>query len=265
MNNLDMKTQASQESNNISSWNRLPIERANSEIGTLNLQDGIDCPICLNRGYSLYESEGYMTQKDCTCMVARRSSKNAKKSGLGNLLKHNLESYVVQKPFQKKAKETALEYLQEERKEWFVMLGQSGAGKTHICSAIANELLKRGKEVSYISWQDFMSEIKKQIAKDDERYFVEIRDVEVLYIDDFLKSKPTTFELDIAYRILNSRYAKKLVTLISSERFMTEKNRNGLDGLVNVDEAITGRIKELAKNYVIEITNDDAKNYRMEK
>ena len=262
MNNLDIPTQTSRESGEVG-WNQKVIDRANAEIGTLHLVDDIDCPICMNRGYSLYGDEEYITQKECSCMVARRSAKNAKRSGLGKLLKHKLEDYIIRKPFQKVVKDAAEDYLKSESTDWFVLLGQSGAGKTHVCSAIANVLLSRGKEVSYISWQDFMSEVKKQVPKGDEKYFMEIRDVEVLYIDDFLKSKPTTFELDIAYRLLNSRYSRQLATLISSERFLTEKNRNALDGLVIMDEAIAGRIKESAGNYITEIKNDDANNYRM--
>lgn len=94
----------------------------------------------------------------------------------------------------------------------------------------------------------------------DELYIGELKEVDVLYIDDFFKtsedSKPTAADIKLAYMILNDRYSSEKRTLISSEYNLVE--------LLNIDEAVGSRIAEMAKNNV-NVKREKARNYRLKK
>lgn len=86
-----------------------------------------------------------------------------------------------------------------------------------------------------------------------------LRRVKVLYIDDFFKArrgeKPTDSEIKIAYEIVDSRYCNNLVTIVSSEF--------SIDEIVEIDEAIGGRIKQKSKAYCAYIARDKGKDHRL--
>ena len=150
-------------------------------------------------------------------------------------------------------------YCRSDNKQWFITLGQSGAGKTLISTIIANYLLlKKDKTVIYITWTDFISKLKRDIMSDNSNevsnYLDDIKQVEVLYIDELLKKYNDT-DLKYIIEIINYRYTNNLTTIISSERT--------IDELLEIDEATFGRIIEKAEKYIINIPKDKKKNYRL--
>ena len=231
-----------------------------------NLKE-FDCELCLNRGFISYYDQDNDTSyiDDCECMKVRKSKKNAEESGMKELLSHKLRFFEATEPFQIDMREKAKDYIlnAHKSKEWFLALGQSGCGKTHICSSICNERmtrydedLKRYTQVKYMIWNDFADRIKKMnYDSDRDSYFDEFAKSEVLYIDDFLKGKFTDADLNLAFRLINYRYNNDLVTIISSELLMKE--------LRAIDEAIAGRMKQKATNrYMVQIGRDEERNYR---
>lgn len=252
------------------------VELANQRKGDLK---GFDCSLCLNRGLITYYNQENDTSfiDDCECMKVRRSRKNAEDSGMKELLSHRLRSFEDTEDFQKHMKEMAKDYIlnTSKTKEWFLALGQSGCGKTHLCSAICNERMthydeerRRYTQVKYMIWNDFIDRLKRMnYDLDRDNYFNEYSKAEILYIDDFLKGKFTDTDLNYAFQLINYRYNNNLVTIISSELLMNDLRR--------IDEAIAGRMKQKAtkkiksedgqivtKNYVIQIGKDEKKNYR---
>lgn len=224
---------------------------------------GIDCPICLNKGFIRRKKDengentidnSYLIQ--CKCMNQRKCIENTKKSGLGDLLENRIKDYQAYSDITKKVKKAAVNYLQTNSKLWFCVLGQSGSGKTHLCSAICNELLKRGHVVIYSSWNTFVSEYKHSIRNGDNIEMIEkLQTCEVLYIDDLFKGSQSDFDVkNIAYDIINYRYNNNLTTIISSEYL--------LDDLLDIDAAIAGRIKEKCREYIFEIVGNDH-NFRL--
>ena len=112
----------------------------NNEKGDLNNIDGIDCPRCNNKGYILIDDDNGVTQTfvPCECMKKRKSLRISKESGLGELLKHRVKDFIADADWQKRAKALVIDYIQNATDEWLCILGQSGAGKTHLCSAVCN-------------------------------------------------------------------------------------------------------------------------------
>ena len=77
-----------------------------------------------------------------------------------------------------------------------------------------------------------------------------LKNVPVLYIDDFLKGEYTPADVKQAFMILNDRYnSRGKKTIISTERNMTD--------LINFDEAVGSRLAERAKGYTILAPNEN--------
>lgn len=232
---------------------------ANDEIGNLNDLDGIDCPICKNKGYILVDDDNGVTQSfvRCKCMHHRKVKHLAMKSGLGSLLEHRVKNYKTHNQWQKDIRQKAICYVTGESNDWFCMLGQSGAGKTHICSAICNAFMEMYKDVRYLVWNDFATfykeNMKNVVSKDLMR---EYQQVEVLYIDDLFKGADTEYDVkNIAFDLINYRYNNRLKTIISSERSFKQ--------LCELDEAIAYRIAEMCQDYLIKIPKTQGNNYRI--
>jgi hypothetical protein len=100
----------------------------------------------------------------------------------------------------------------------------------------------------------------EQIVKDDlnklESKMTEMREVEVLFIDDLFKRGATGFEIKTMYLVINYRYLNHKPVLISSEYLV--------DKLLDIDEALGSRIREMSKDYLVEIAgNRKILNYRL--
>lgn len=241
----------------------------NQREGDLNKVDGFNCKACKNRGGFMSLSEnGNPVFRACSCMNAREMIKNLKDSGLADYIKkYTFDKYKATELWQKEIKKTATDFVKNAENKWFFIGGQSGAGKTHICTAITAEFLKQGKKAHYMLWRDEITELKTSIT--DVVFYKKtmhkLKTVEVLYIDDFLKNgkekdgslqRPSPAEINIIFEILNSRYnSLNLFTIISSERLLSE--------IKNIDWAVGRRIEErCGKKYVCEIKPDKSKTYR---
>lgn len=228
-----------------------------------------DCPECKNRGYIYYLDDNDMECcRECKCMKVRRIRARAKKSGLGEALKkYTFDKYKREKPWQIDVYDKARDFVKEKTNCFFIG-GAVGAGKSHICTAISGCLIKQGYEVQFVVWNDAVTELK-QLAYDypDEynSYLERLKTVDVLYIDDFFKTTPTTADIDKAFQIINYRYnmmnvgsKKKLITIISSEK--------NIDDLERIDKAIASRLYEMAsEKYVLAIDEGDDRNMRYNK
>lgn len=227
----------------------------NRSVGSL---PGYDCPNCLNKGYFMdVDDEGNTFMKSCKCMYIRQTKKNAARSGLGDLLDKTFDNFSVREDWQRSVYNVAKDFAGRTGGEWMYIGGQTGSGKTHLCSAAANQRLKRGQQVVYMLWTMEIKRLKR-LATDPayDKLFDRYKRAQVLYIDDFFKGKVTEADITIAYELINYRYNRKeLITIISSELYPNEVS--------HLDEALGGRICERSGNYVFGIERDKSRNYRL--
>lgn len=234
-------------------------ELSNRQPGSLT---GLDCPLCLNRGYSIIvNSQGNRVARDCSCMKQRRTLKHLEQSGLAKVLNiYTFDTWQVKEPWQHDFVTMAKDYA-ENPSGWFCAVGRPGTGKTHLCTAICGELLQKGYGVRYLLWRDFSTQAKA-VVNDDEAYqelIYPYKRVRVLYLDDLFKTgkgqEPTTADCNLAFELLNARYADPdKLTIISSERTM--------GNLLDIDEAIGSRIYERSKAHYADLSG--RKNWRLE-
>lgn len=234
----------------------------NNDKGNLNLSDGIDCPKCKNKGKIAFVKKPYEDSEelqmylcDCECLKKRKSVRFAKKSGMGSLLKSTVESFTTTEVWQQGLKRKVISYMESSNSEWLCVLGQSGSGKTHLCSAVANSFLNKGIEVRYCVWGIMMKELKQDAfsSAGTRELMGKLQNVPVLYIDDLFKGIHTPQDDSLMFDLLNFRYNMNLITIITSELLM--------DQLAEIDIAIAGRIRERCGEYLVQLRGND-KNYR---
>lgn len=251
-------------------YEQFKVDGLNNTVGSRNLEDGYECNTCKNKGFvaKLVENpDGTYSHcfADCKCVEVRNSIMRMKRSGLKDIIKdYTFDKFEATEPWQKSIKAAAMDYAKDPE-GWFFLGGQSGAGKTHLCTAICREFLLAGKRVRYMLWRDDIVKIKGAVTDSEEycKMIDEFKRVDVLYIDDLFKTgkdmyntvqKPTAADVNVAFEIINFRYNNPgLLTIISSE--LSE------DELIDIDEAIGGRIYERAKAFTI--GKDRSRNYRI--
>jgi len=245
----------------------------NTSTGNLNTVDGHNCDKCKNRGYTqtVERRNGmiYSPYVECECLQVRASIRRIRLSGLESSVKRcTFDAFTDKADWQKSMKATALDYCRDGAKggHWFFAGGAVGCGKTHICTAIAGELLTI-MPLHYMVWTSESTKLKAVIndAEEYEPMVNRLKNTDALYIDDFFKPAqdrdgrpmpPTPADIRLAYDIINHRYINQMPTIISSERYLTE--------LIDIDGAVGSRIYEKAKRFCVTIKRDGRKNFRLE-
>lgn len=218
---------------------------------------GYDCEICRNKGYIAKIVEGNEVLAECRCLKIRDTLCRIRESGLEELLRIcTFRSYVCNEDWQQQLKETAIRF-SESGEGWLFMGGQSGCGKTHLCTAAVGIFIKQGKSARYLVWREDSPRLKALV--NDKEYTAVINDfkkTDVLYIDDLFKQDDIKdADIKFAFELIDYRARNNLTTLISSERT--------LDELIGVDEALAGRIIQMSAGYQLVIPKNRSKNYRL--
>lgn len=198
----------------------------------------------------------------CECVEKDKTNKLLKSSeiteqfkqlGFKNFITANKPEAIID------AYECAMEYYQEygkikdKRQNSIALLGQPGAGKTHLLTAIANNLIvKRKVPVLYFPYVEGFNDLKDDFDKLEDK-LERMKNIQVLFIDDLFKpvnGKPraTDWQIEQTYSVINYRYLNNKPILISSEL--------SVDELVKVDEALGTRIFQMCQDYLVVIEGD---------
>lgn len=245
-----------------------PLLLQQMKVDTINNQQGelkdYDCAACKNRGFIAKLRGLDPVMVECDCMGIRRCIRKMEASGLKHVIREmTFDSYQAEQPWQETVKQGAMAYAADPQ-GWFLLSGQSGAGKTHLCTAICRKLLYDGRKVRYMSWREEVGRLKSLALEHDARQSLleELKKAEVLYIDDLFKggteqegAKPTAADGSLAFEILNYREHNRLPTILSTEKTEAE--------LLQIDTAIGSRILHRSGAHTYIIGKDPKKNYRL--
>ena len=232
----------------------------NETIGKLNETDGYNCDMCKNKGHSWVVVDNEILSRECEkCSLIRKSLNNLRKSGLNNL---TFKNYIPKENWQRQLISLAQDYVKNTKDEWFFIGGQSGSGKTHICTATLRSLIMRYNiHAELFKWVE-QGRTLKRLVNDETEYSKMIdkyKTAKALYIDDLFKVKkgehPTNADVNLAFELIDYRYCNHLLTIISSEF--------SINDIIGIDESVGGRIKQSAENYVVYFKSDENKNYRL--
>lgn len=223
---------------------------------------GVQCDLCRNRGDIAFVADnGFFTVRPCKCAGTRLTVKRLQKCGIWERAKRcELSSFKTDTHTRQAMKSAVEQFIAAPDGRWLMLCGQSGVGKTHLCTAAFVKLSHRyGMAGEYMLWNADGRELKSSSMDDEKGLWERYKTAELLYIDDLFKGRqdqpPTDADIRLAFEILDYRYNNRLTTIISSE--MT------LDRVLSLDQAIAGRIKEMCGPYLVSVAHDPAKNYRL--
>jgi len=125
----------------------------------------------------------------------------------------------------KKAFDAANKYATKP-KGWIVFTGPHGSGKTHLGAAIANYAQDMGNIPLFVMVPDLLDHLRATFnpaspVSYDQR-FEEIRNANLLILDDFGTQNATAWAQEKLFQIINYRYINKLSSVITTNLMLDE-------------------------------------------
>lgn len=226
------------------------------------MQTTYKCELCMDQEF-IYIPETN-TAKECSCKQVNLYRRLYEKSGISKLfLSKSFNNFHTRgKKEIDNAKKISENYVKTfTGVESIALLGESGSGKTHLCIAISNELLKQNIGVLYMQYREFITNLKQQyVAKNNDGESIYQKEIQklktapVLYIDDLFKGKINETDVNIMFELINHRYINNQPVIVSSEM--------SCEQLIQVDKAVGGRLIEMCKGYIVEFDGISL-NYRL--
>jgi DNA replication protein DnaC len=132
--------------------------------------------------------------------------------------------------------------------------GNTGIGKSFATWTFVKELILARQEVESIDTSEFLNRLRagfsiSYLAKENYIYVERLKRVPFLIIDDICAEKSSPFVEETMFNIINARYNKGKITLITSNFSFTEMAENRLG------DRIASRLNEMCK--IIHLTGDD--------
>lgn len=174
----------------------------------------------------------------CECVVEREEAKIreaqnfAKKreieklfsiSNLGERFSKSTFESFLDRNGSETAYKVAVKYVKT-FKEWngesLMLWGEPGNGKTHLASAIVNELSKKGYIVVFQSVPELLQRIRSTFNNENKENETQIMrallECDLLILDDIGAEKTTEWVEEKLFNIIDGRYRKELPTLYTS-------------------------------------------------
>jgi DNA replication protein DnaC len=101
-----------------------------------------------------------------------------------------------------------------------LLIGPCGVGKTHLAVAALKEIVLRGHSGLFYDYRELLKQIQDSYNAESQATEMGVLEpvltTEVLVLDDVGSSKPSSWALETVGHVLNTRYNKKRVTLLTT-------------------------------------------------
>jgi len=190
-----------------------------------------DCPQCEGMGWRPVEADGIRRLTRCGCNLGDRTERLLRQARIPPRYEHcAFENFDIRKDLAsgqenstlRWARTLAERFVEEYPTEFgLLFVGPTGAGKTHLSVAVLRELiLRKGVECLFYDFRDLLKEIQgsyNAVSNTSELRVLEpVLDVEVLLLDEMAALNPSDWVKETLAFIINSRYNRKRVTLITT-------------------------------------------------
>lgn len=255
---------------NMKTMGEIIAAKFNQHIASSTTEPQYNCPECRDSGWKVVDPVTNTVIR-CACVRAKEAEEQMRNSGLAEVLEtYTFEKFDTDRTIQADLKALAHKYMDDlynvkdfPRHPWLFVCGNPGGGKSHICSAVCGELLKRRVAVKYAKWLEVSQKLKASVNDEDfDELISEYVNARVLYVDDLFKQRYTKepvftdSDIKIAFSILNERYTRNKPTIISTEWEL-------IDQLLPADEGLFSRVYERCKRHMITIERKPENNYRL--
>ena len=134
-------------------------------------------------------------------------------------------------------------------KNSLMLFGSYGTGKTHLAAAIANYVIDVfGMPVMFDTWVGHLNELKAEFDGGKKEYADKMKSVPLLIIDDFGKEKPTEWNKEVLFDVINARYERYLPVIITTNLTWNEVEKH-------IDDAVQSRLIEICDS--IQMSGED--------
>lgn len=102
---------------------------------------------------------------------------------------------------------------------WLLITGNYGCGKTHLAASIANQAVSLGIPTLFITAPDLLDWLRFAYSDPEttfEKRFEEIRNIQLLIMDDFGTENATSWAQEKLFQIFNYRYLNRLPMVITT-------------------------------------------------
>ncbi len=192
-----------------------------------------DCPVCKNMRYVAGKSGGLV---QCPkCQVAQKWARESLKgfaSMSANMAGQTFENFNASWYAEQSEKGAASKERLEEMsrafrafadspKGWLIAIGRKGCGKTHLCSAVVNQMIGNGKQVIFVTAPELLMSLQAAFkAKEEEESAAErlqrYMKAPVLILDDIGQEQVSDWSIGVWDKIIDHRYENSLPTIFTS-------------------------------------------------
>jgi DNA replication protein DnaC len=112
----------------------------------------------------------------------------------------------------------------ENPRDWLVLTGTYGCGKTHLAAAIANHQIGKRQTALFVVVPDLLDHLRATFSPQStlsyDKLFEQVRRAPLLILDDLGTESATKWAREKLYQLFNYRYNARLPTVITtSQRF----------------------------------------------
>lgn len=228
-------------------------------------EERYQCPVCKDRGLVLVGNRARV----CSCVKQNRLLRSYRYANITPEIEgctfedFRLDYYRGndRKGAQlawEAARQFTEDYLKNRHTPGILLTGSVGAGKTYLAAAITNRLIQHKVGVLFLVVPDFLDELRSTYHRngngesaetDDVTMLNNVRQVDVLVLDDLGVHNYTPWTCNKLYSLLNYRLNYRLPVIIT-----TNLSLGKLEGFLG--ERTTSRIVQMCRIYELNVDKD---------
>ncbi len=190
----------------------------------MEIREAARCAVCGGTGWKAIEVEGQRSVGRCDCYQRAKLDHLLSRAGIPP--RYEACSFENFNPLTERlhaAKTVAMKFAEEFPLVEFglLIMGGCGVGKTHLAVSVLRELIcTREADGLFYDFRDLLKKIQNSynsVSQASEMQILEpVLECQVLVLDDLGAERPTEWVRDTIAYIINSRYNRKLTTLITT-------------------------------------------------
>lgn len=161
-----------------------------------------------------------------------------------------------------------------------LLIGPCGVGKTHLAVAALKEIVLRGHTGLFYDYRELLKQIQDSYNAESQATEMGVLEpvltTEVLVLDDVGSSKPSSWALETVGHVLNTRYNKKRVTLLTTNFLDSDAAMNAASPAASrvagmraptIEDSLTERVGKRIRSRLYEMCRTveiSAPDYRKE-